>query len=208
MNVEASLFHHSPWYVEKVYEEGPGKDSAVFSVCPYSAKPWKQRHSSTIHGFPWRICPGYKERYSPKKLTLLQIQTDFFQCRYKLVSFQLPLTACLSMSSSAHFQNPCRPACQNFHAISEHDVLNSVTQKVWQKQQLLPSHVTATVSTDSNQCFYLLFILAEGISNTQVPFSFLNLLTFLQQKRAFRATYMQIMTHEFKVTLPRKPQWN
>lgn len=31
MNVEASLFHPSPWYVEQVYKEGPGKDS-VFRV--------------------------------------------------------------------------------------------------------------------------------------------------------------------------------
>lgn len=61
-----------------------------------------------------------------------QIQTAFFKCRYKLVSFQLPLTTCLSMSSSAHFQNPC----QNFHAVSEHNVPNSGTQTVGQEAEV------------------------------------------------------------------------
>lgn len=143
-------------------------------------------------------------RLAKKANSAARIQTGFFQCRYKLVSFQLPLTTCLSMSSSAHFQNPCCPACQNFHAICEHDVPNSGTPKVGQEAAVPSKSRHSNDSTDSNWCFYLFFILAEGISNTQMPFSFLNLLTFLQQKRAFRATYMQIMTHEFKVTLPCK----
>lgn len=86
MNAEASLFHHSPWYVEKVYEEGPGKDSAVFSVRPYSAKPWKQRqlHHSWL---PTENLSRLQGMLLPKKANSapdtnwflsMQIQTGFF----------------------------------------------------------------------------------------------------------------------------------
>lgn len=140
-----------------------------------------RRQSSSIHPH-WAFKGECVQASQNINSAAAQIQSGFLQCRYKVVSFQLPLTSCLPMSSSAHSQNPCCPACQNFHAISEHDVPNSVTPKVGQKQQFLPKHVTAADSIDSNRCFYLSFIQAEGISNTQMPFPFLNLLPFLQQK--------------------------
>lgn len=141
-----------------------------------------------------------------KKLTLLQH-------RYKLLSLNAGtnwfLSSCLWQPAYpwAHQHTSKIPARTSTQYLST--MFQTQGHKQWgKKQKFPPNHITATDSTDSNWCFNLLFILAEGISNTEMPFSFLNLLTFLQQKRAFRATYMQIMTHEFKVTLPCKPQWN
>lgn len=202
MNVEASLFHHSPWYVEQVYEEGPGKYS-VFSV--FSHEDRDKAPPFMLRG----LSKGNVSRL-PKRVNsaAAQIQTGFSQCRHKLVSFQLPLTTCLSMSSLPTSKilaaQPARTSAQYLSMMFQ-----AQWHKKWsKKQQFPPNHVTATVSTDKNWYFYLLFILAEGISKTQMPFFFLNILKFLQQKRPFRATYMQVMTQEFKVTLPHKPHWN
>lgn len=203
MNVEGSLFHHNPWYVEQVYEECAGKGS-VFSIFSH-----EERDKAPPFILNW-IFKGGMTPGSPKKWILLQH-------RYKLLSFNADtncfLSSCLCQPACpwAHQPTSKIPAAQPARTSTQYLSTMFQTQghKNWgKKQQFPPNHVTATDSTDSNWCCYLLFILAEGIRNTEMPFSFLNLLTFLQQKRAFRATYMQIMTHEFKVTLPRKPQWN
>lgn len=199
MNVEASLFHHSPWYVEQVYEESAGKYS-VFSVF---------RHENKDKAPPFILIGLSKGNVSklPKKVNsaadtnwflLMQTQTGFFPADFD----NLPIHELI-----AHFQNPCSPACQNFHTISEHNVPNSVTQKV-EQGAAVPSKSRHSYWQHWQQLVFLFLAHPEGINSTQMPFSFLNILKFLQQKRAFRATYMQVMTHEFKITFSHKPQWN
>lgn len=168
MNVETSLFHHNPWYIEQVYEEGPGKYS-VYSV--FGTEDTDKAPPFILSG----LSKGNVSRH-PKRVNSAAALTQtgfsqcryklvFFQCRHKLISFQLPLTTCLSMSSL-----PTSKILAAQPARISKQYLSMMFQTQWhkkwsKKQQLPPNHVTATDSTDKNWCFYLLFILAEGISN-------------------------------------------
>lgn len=151
MNVEASLFHHSPWYVEQVYKEGPGKDS-VFSVFSHEDREKAPPFILT------ELSKGNVPRL-PKKVNCCSTDTNWF------------LSSCLWQPAYPWAHLPTSKILAAQPARTSTQYLSTVFQTQWhkkwgKKQQFTPNHVTTTDSTDSNWCFYLLFILAEGISNT------------------------------------------
>lgn len=159
-------------------------------------------HLSSPVGYQRGMCPGF-----PKELTLLQH-------RHKLVSLN---------ADTNWFLSSClwQPAYPWAHCPLPKSLLPSLPEfprNIWAWCSKLSDTKSGVRSSSSLQITSQLltaltrtgvFICCSSwLKGSVMPFSFLNLLKFLQQKRAFRAAYMQVMTHEFKVTLPCKPQWN
>lgn len=105
-----------------------------------------------------------------------QIQTGFF-----------PATLDNSPIPQAHLPASniyTTQSAKDSHAISEHEAPNWVMKEVGQNRLLLPNHITAIVLTGSSVFICLSYLLKGSV---MCRCTFLNLLTFLQQKRAFRA---------------------